>query len=195
MTKKITLQQRINLYNSSQFGFKYPKSVLKCIDDFVFGVWMLGNDYHNKSKLYGAYPPRYLDRVGVMFPGGLKTMHLFSGSLPAGEYVRVDLNGGAGVVKQDAQGLSKAFKKRSFDMIYADPPYSKADAVHYGLPMINRTKVLEECALVLKPGGFVVWLDTMWPLISKTSLKLVGVISIYRSCNHRVRSSFIYRKP
>lgn len=91
--------------------------------------------------------------------------------------------------------LSKVFKKRKFDLIVADPPYTKADAARYNTPMVHRKRVLEECSKVLEPGGFVVWLDTVWPMIAKKYLKLVGVIGILRSQNHRVRFTFIMQKP
>lgn len=173
---------------------RYPDSFLQVGKyGFLSGVWMLGNNYKG-SGFYGAYPPQYVKRVMALFPDAKKIMHLFSGSLPPGDYVRVDSTTRADTIA-DAHVLSKSFKPQSFDLIMADPPYTKADAARYGTPMIHRKRVLEQCSLILKPGGFVVWLDTVWPMIHKKHLVLVGAIGILRSQNHRVRFAFIMQKP
>lgn len=49
----------------------------------VFASWMGGQDYRNKSGMYGAYPAGYLERVFSMFPDARRVLHLFSGSLTA----------------------------------------------------------------------------------------------------------------
>lgn len=186
------LQNRANHYNL-EFA-KYPGSHLATQNGMLSGVWMLGNNYRG-SGYYGAYPPQYLKRLAALFPDCKQVMHLFSGSLPPGDYVRVDTTR-AGIVQPDVVADAENLGKfKPFDLIYADPPYSVADAVHYGTKMVNRKKVLEECSRVLKPGGFVVWLDTVWPMIAKKHLVLVGVIGILRSQNHRVRFCFIMKKP
>ena len=154
---------------------RYPGSMLTVSPSgFISGVWLLGNAYKG-SGFFGAYPPQYLKRVSTLFPEALEwaVMHLFSGSLPASDdYTRVDLRGRPDYVL-DAHKLRTMFGRRSFNLIYADPPYSKEAAARYGLPMINRKRVLEQCAAILRPGGFVVWLDTVWPMIAKKHLVLV----------------------
>lgn len=181
---------------------RYPDSFLQVgKTGFLSGVWLLGNNYKG-SGFYGAYPPQYVKRVMALFPDAKKVMHLFSGSLPPGDYTRVDSETNRRVdgarhpdIVADAHTLSQTVKRNHFDLIMADPPYTKADAARYNTPMINRKKVLEECSKVLAPGGFVVWLDTVWPMIHKKHLVLVGAIGILRSQNHRVRFAFIMRKP
>lgn len=189
-------------YYNAEFH-RYPDSQLQVGQKgFLSGVWMLGNNYKG-SGFYGAYPPQYVKRVMALFPDAKKVMHLFSGSMVPGDYVRVD----TGTNKRrdgtrypdmvaDAHNLnacvvSQFGKQAKFDLIVADPPYTKADAARYGTPMIHRKRVLEQCSLVLQPGGFVVWLDTVWPMIHKKHLVLVGAIGILRSQNHRVRFCFI----
>lgn len=165
------------------------------INGMLSGVWLLGNNYKG-SGYYGSYPPQYLKRLSALFPDCKNVMHLFSGSLPKSKlYTRVDMEVKDTDVRADAQELSRHFKHNHGDLIYADPPYSPTDAVRYGTPMPNRKKVLEECSKILKPGGFVVWLDTVWPMIAKKHLVLVGVIGVLRSQNHRVRFCFIMKKP
>ncbi len=82
-----------------------------------------------------------------------------------------------------------------FDLILADPPYSEEDAEHYGTCLVNKKKVVQECAKVLAPGGTLAWMDQAWPwVIGDYGLKLYGTISWYRSMNHRVRGIFLFRK-
>lgn len=182
--------------NYNQEFRRYPGSALTVSPSgFISGVWLLGNSYKG-SGFYGAYPPQYLKRVTALFPDAKKVMHLFSGSLPRSEeYLCVDLKDSTGRRGVDAHYLSSQFQHKTFDLIYADPPYSKAAAARYGFPMINRRMVLQECAKVLQPGGYVVWLDTVWPMVAKNYLKLVGTIAILRSQNHIVRCCFIMQKP
>lgn len=195
MDKTLPLKVRANSYNLA-FA-KYPGSHLVCVNDCISAVWMLGNNYKG-SGYYGAYPPQYVNRVMSLFPDAKSVMHLFSGSMPHGKYIRVDcqeVNGERPEILCNAEHLAPACKGKVVDLIMADPPYSKEDATHYNTKMVNRKKVLEQCSAVLQPGGFVVWLDTVWPMIHKKHLVLVGVIGILRSQNHRVRFSFIMRKP
>jgi SAM-dependent methyltransferase len=122
-------------------------------------------------------------------------LHLFSGSLDDSiPGIKLDIKGKNGVIEKDAEKLSGAFSEGRFDLILADPPYSNEDALHYGTPMINRNKVVSECYKILKPGGFLVWLDQVFPMFRKTEFKLVGTIGIIRSTNHRVRCVFIFQK-
>ncbi len=34
----------------------------------MYGTWLLGNDYRNRSSFYGAYPPGFLKRLAALFP-------------------------------------------------------------------------------------------------------------------------------
>ena len=191
-----SLSERASMYNKA-FP-KYPPLVTT--DRWLYGVWEIGNDYRNKTRLYGAYPPRYLDRVMSMFPDAISIMHLFSGSLPPGPYTRVDINPASKDaslspdVIGDAHRLGEYFLERTFDLVLADPPYSKEDAVRYGFPMVNRHKVLLECAKLIVPSGFLVWLDVVKPMYRLTQWALVGEIAVVRSTNHRVRMVFIFQR-
>ncbi len=184
-----SLKNRVAFHNGLYPN--YPPLVTT--DRWLYGVWMIGNDYRNKSTLYGAYPARYLARVLSMFPDAVNTLHLFSGSLPKGDCVRFDLVQGADV-QGDAHKLSQYFPKKTFDLILADPPYSDEDANHYGTPMVNRNKVLAECVKVMDDESYIVWLDQVLPMYRKAELQLVGTIGIVRSTNHRFRVASIFKK-
>jgi hypothetical protein len=194
--KPLSLQQRCDLYGST-FPWPPPRTnhdetVWLDGNRWISGIWVLGNDYRG-SGYYGAYPPNYLKRVLALFPDAAKVLHLFSGSLPPGNYVRFDLNG-QGDVAGDAHDLASYFRPNQFDLVLADPPYSSEDAENYGSPLIKRNRVLAECVKVLQPGGFVVWLDQVLPMFRKCELHLCGAIGIVRSTNHRFRVASFFRK-
>ena len=128
--KQYTLKERAQFY--SQAHPKWPP--LQADDRWVSGMWIMGNNYQT-SGYYGAYPHTYLERIGSMFPDAERVLHLFSGSLPAGNYVRFDLPSKEAEVSGDADNLSTHFPSRTFDLVYADPPYSVEDCDHYGCAM------------------------------------------------------------
>ena len=186
------LEERAERYNEA-FP-KWPKLVVD--KGWLYGVWNIGACYKGIGY-YGNYPYRYMDRISSLFPDREDVLHLFSGSLPPGPYTRFDigLNDQAQFdVKGDAQELSEYFGEDTFDIIYADPPYSQKDADNYGCKMPNRFKVVKECAKVLRPGGFLVWMDEVLPMYRKAEFKRVGEIGISRSTNHRVRFVFIFER-
>lgn len=183
-----TLEERARFY-SENFP-KFPP--LRTDDRWLDGMWVLGNNYKG-SGMYGAYPPTYLKRIMSLFPDAGNILHVFSGSLLAGKYVRFDIKKPADVVG-DAEKLSEYLKNRKYDLILVDPPYSVEDALHYGKPMINRKKVLEQCYKVLDRHGYLVWLDQVLPMFRKSELHLCGLIGIVRSTNHRFRICCIWKK-
>jgi len=162
---------------------------LRADNRWLDGIWVLGNNYKG-SGYYGAYPPNYLKRITSLFPDATEILHLFSGSLPKGNYVRFDLHGAD--INGDAHELNHYFEGDIFDLVLVDPPYSQEDAEHYGTPLINRNKVLLECYKVTQSGGYIVWLDQVLPMFRKTELYLCGLIGIVRSTNHRFRVASIF---
>jgi len=190
------LEHRARLYNAA-FA-KWPASHLVVTEnngrEWLTGYWCLGNDFRNKSRLYGAYPPNYLKRVMSMFPDAENILHLFSGSLPEGNYTRFDIQGEVDV-QGDAHQLSEFFEPGQFDLVIADPPYSKEDAKKYNFPMVKRKPVVIECAAVTRAGGYLVWLDCVYPPFrKKDGWQLGGFIGIARSTNHRFRTTTIFCK-
>ena len=184
----LTLEERANAYNETFPS--YPK--LFTSNGWMVGMWVIGNYYRNKNGYYGCYPHSYLKRVKSMFPDCKRILHLFSGSVE--EYDTFDINSQHNpTYTADAHNLSNVVKKK-YELILADPPYSNEDANHYGTPMINRNTVVKECVKVLDDGGFLVWLDQVFPMYRKKYLEIVGAIGVIRSTNHRVRTAFIFRK-
>jgi hypothetical protein len=154
---------------------------------------MLGNDYRG-SGLYGSYPPGYLKRMAPMFTDCPRVLHLFSGSMKPGPYTRVDIQHPAEFNVDAEKDLFETFGPDAFDIIYADPPYSAADAVHYGTRMINRRKVLAQCYDVLAPGGQLAWMDVILPMYRSDRWTHYGNITLIRSTNHRVRLVSLFKR-
>jgi len=182
---------------AAAYGAAHPAfPSLATSGDWVYGVWVVGNDYRNPSKFYGAYPRGYLRRVGSMFPDARRVLHAFSGSLRRDE-ARAHLHPDAAVELVDrvprtpdttvADAAALPYEDQPFDLVLADPPYSPADAEKYGVRMPDRRRCLRELARVTRPGGNLVWLDTMLPMFRKVDWKLWGTVGLVRSTNHRVR--------
>lgn len=124
---------------------------------------------------------------------GARVMHVFSGSLPAGHYERVDAVQPA-ELQVDVYRLPDIVLNWRPVLILADPPYTFDDAKKYGTGMINRGRVFRALAAITDPGAHVVWLDTVWPMHSKEEWRTVGRICLIRSTNHRVRLISIFER-
>lgn len=196
--KELTLQDRAHLYNTHPKYGEYAKyAPLVGTDYYLFGWWLIGNDYSNASDFYGAYPHGYLDRMAVIFPEftGADTLHLFSGSLDDRvEGFRVDSMQEKRHPHLFTDAHHLPFRANSWSIIYADPPYSARDAERYKTKMPTRYKVVRECGRILRPNGFLVWLDVVFPMFRKEVCTLVGHISITRSTNHAERTAFIFQR-
>ena len=189
LSRGLTLVERAQCY-SREFP-DYPP--LRADSRWLDGMWVMGNNYKG-SGYYGSYPPTYLKRIMALFPDKKSVLHLFSGSLPPGEYTRFDINPELGDVAGEAERLSEYFPDEGFDLILADPPYSEQDAKKYGVPLVNRNKVVKECAKLLINGGHLVWMDQVLPMFRKDTLHLCGLIGIVRSTNHRFRVVSIFER-
>ena len=70
----MTLEERAKNY-AKEFP-KYPPVVVS--HGWLYGIWMIGNNYSSKAKYYGEYPPSYLRRIHALFPDAKEILHLFS---------------------------------------------------------------------------------------------------------------------
>jgi hypothetical protein len=197
----LTLQQRAQAYRDAfpHFPASHLQVVTEAGGDCLYGLWVMGNDYRNRTAFYGAYPPGYLPRICALFPDvdGDHTLHVFAGSLPPGPYVRLDMV--RDELRQpdvvgDVLEVDRLFAGRRFQLVMADPPYSAGDAEYYETPMISRRKVIGALADVVVPGGFLVWLDCVWPMHRKAEWRTVGRIGLIRCTNHRVRMVSIFQR-
>lgn len=194
----LTLQDRAQAYARAcpEYPASWPSIVLESGHQCLYARWVLGNDYKNKTRFYGAFPPGFLPRLMCLFPelpaSATDVWHVFSGSLPPGPYVRCDVAQPADV-QCDVCELPQSPYLRP-KLIVADPPYSADDAKQYGTPMIERRRVLAALAAFIAPTGHLAWLDCVWPMHQKAQWRTVARIAITRSTNHRVRDLTIFQR-
>lgn len=163
---------------------------------WLYGVWQMGQYWKNATRYYGAYPHSFLERTHALFPEieQCDVLHAFSGSLPKGDYTRLDINPSC---EPDIVGSVydlAALTDRTFRLVIADPSYSAADAKRYDTPSINRGKATTAIASVVPAGGHLVWLDTAWPMYRKALWHYYGAIEIRRSTNQRLRGVSLFER-
>ena len=135
-------------------------------------------------------------RIKALFPEKQKVLHLFSGrvdlSVLPGD--TVDLNPELDpTYLDDAQKLA-GVPVEKYDLILADPPYSIEDADHYQPTMVKRNLVMRALGRKALPGTHVVWLDQVLPMYRKDQWRIVGLIGMVKSTNHRFRVVVIFEK-
>jgi len=182
-------------YDESEYGKKYPESKFNGTTR-KYATWFLGQNYRNATSYYGAYPPMYWKRIQAFIRPTDNVVHLFSGSLAPGNYRRVDMDPAMNPdICCKSEEVDQHVPPNSVDIVFADPPYSKADSdIGYKGNYPNKKKTIESVHKILKPGGLLVWLDTALPMFRKAEYELAGVITILISTNHRVRLVSIFRK-
>ncbi len=183
------------------YNDKFPKySPLHEMNGMVYGFWLLGNNYRNPSKYYGAYPSNFIKRIRGLFNQEFtegEVLHLFSGMVDkhGDNEITFDINPElCPDICGDAVNLSLYFNEQKFDLVLADPPYDNNHA-KYGTQPFNKKKVVYECSKVVSPGGYLCWLDTIMPMWAKRDgWALKGTIGICQSTNHKVRVVTILQK-
>jgi len=192
----IDLQDRANSYHKAFPN--YPRLVVD--RGWLYGAWQIGNYYKRKYGFYGEYPPSYLKRILSVFPEAREVLHLFSGSLGKGYF-----EGGVSYYTWDSDPVNGAdvvlpvselpsHSSFSFDLILGDPPYNKAAEEVYGQPSVNKKQTFRDCALILAPGGFLVWLDTVVPIYRKVDYNYIGQIVLYTGTNRVIRLISIFER-
>lgn len=201
----LTLRQRVEHFNDTYAAQPRKEASRLWIvqeqgHDVIYGRWVIGAMYANKSRFYGAYPGDYLVRMDALFPD-FRTpkfpghvLHVFSGSLPASpNYERCDLIQPA-ELQCSVLDLPRIVQNYHPRLIYADPPYGPKHAEKYGTPMINRAAATRALSQITSSGALLVWLDVKWPMHRKDQWRTVGRIALTRSTNHDTRDSSIFER-
>jgi hypothetical protein len=170
----------------------FPNACVVEQDKRLYGIWMIGNNYKRTADYYGSYPPSYLNRVYSLFPDAKDILHLFSGKINDTNGITVDIRKDLNVMVV-ANAKQLPFKNQ-FDLVIADPPYSKEDAKHYKGTAPSTAAVTRELFQSVQPGGFVVWLCTHPPLYRKDQWNLAGIIGLHVGTNKRFRSVIILQR-
>lgn len=176
---------------------KYPITVND--KGWVCGVWYCGTSF-KKVELYGQHPQTYLKRLVSLFPGSKEWLICPSGIIDHGvvlgkNFTTVDL-----VSRKEGhpQILSNAselpFEDNSFDVVGSDPPYGIEHCKVYEVPKYPRKKAMAEFHRVLKPGGYLCWLDIRYPIYKKRDWNLVGLICIVTGFERVTRVCSIFQK-
>jgi hypothetical protein len=173
---------------------KYPKSLMQS-GDRVYGVWLIGNYYKRKENFHGEYPPSFLERIYALFPNRESVLHLFSGTIKDGKTsTTVDINPDRNpTIVCDVKEVSNYLESKSFQLVIADPPYSKKDAKIYGVPLVNKRLALREARKVTEDGGILIWLDLQTPIYRKIDWNLLGMIGISCGTNRAFRVATIFQ--
>jgi hypothetical protein len=162
---------------------------------WVFGMWLLGQNWKVPSGYYGGYPGNYLKRIAALFLDKQRVLHLFAGKADLSQLpgdtvdIRAELRP---TFRSNAETL-EGVPLETYDLIVADPPYSAEDAEHYGTPMVRRDKVMRSLER-LKAGCHVVWLDQVLPRYRAQYFTREAVIGVSRSTGHRFRVVNIFRR-
>ncbi|TGM88260.1 class I SAM-dependent methyltransferase [Leptospira bouyouniensis] len=199
----ITAKTIVENYNSFARVEGHPESLhLYSNGKRFYGEWDYGQNFKNISGYKGAYSLQDLVRLKAAIPDMGNLLHLFSGSIPAGPYSRLDSNfavigsqiPGRDVVG-DATEAHKYFDPDSFDVVMADPPWSKYHSEEiYNCSLVDKTKVLKSVHQILKPGGILIWKDFAKPIWSGSEYDYLGRICIDPSSGHDDRSFKFYKK-
>ncbi len=210
----LTLAQRADMFNAALPKGQEAARLHVAQEqghDVLYGRWLGGQDYRNRSRYYGATPHGYLQRMAVLFSDVPRstvfrgrrfpsTLHAFSGSLPRGWHARLDLHrrfagGGQWFRQGSVYDAGRVFAGwPGFRLLHADPPYSAQDAERYGTAGCHRLRATAALRRVAAPGAFLVWLDTAWPQHRKSDWVTVGRIVLTRSTNHRTRDVSIFQR-
>ena len=203
--RKLTEVSRMAALYHAAFPKYPPLQVVTAADGGgrIEGLWTIGHSFRNKFPYYGGFPGNLLKRMMSMFPGkaSRNMLHLFSGGLPGGDYLRYDARQfetkeyvDNALVRGDAENLydtlqaSPWWKDVLFDLVIADPPYTQADAVKYGFEkLVNYKKVLAEVHKVLRPGGWLLWLATRIGIYSNMNWRLGLIVPVYCGTNKIIR--------
>lgn len=182
--------ERASIYNK-RFPTHPPMSAN---ERWLVGFWYLWRS--KASKIYGGYPTGYLKRFYTLFPDCPNILHLFSGALKEDEQgIRFDISPEFSPdILGDVVDLIDLIGDRRFDIVFADPPYEDKDFEIYGFPQFNKGQVVRNLYHVVKPDGFLVWLDLLIPMYKKKEWLLTGMIGVAVGTNMRTRTACIFKR-
>ena len=164
---------------------KYPPTVWA--QGWIYGLWYCGTSFQ-KAIYYGQFPSTFVKRITTGFPpSNLDFMHLCCGRCHIDGATNVDITM-LPEVDIVADGERLPFADSSYDVFLVDPPYSEEDASKYKVKRLIRAgRVMSEARRILRPGGWLLWLDEKYPSYRRDEWKLTGLIGIVTGFERRTR--------
>jgi SAM-dependent methyltransferase len=180
--------------NVENLNSTYPKYPVTIEDKgWVYGVWYCGTSW-DKVRLYGQYPPTFLNRALALFPDAKKILHCPSGTV-TGPGVTVDIIRDAVRCPQIVSDVrSLPFAASQFDLILSDPPYTEEDSEKYGCAPWPMATAMKEFWRVLRPGGYLGMLHTYYPSYRRKEYELKGLICVVTGFTRATRMFSVFQK-
>lgn len=154
------------------------------------------NDFEpiDPVQVWGSYPKGFVAwacRALQVAPS--EVLHVCSGSLRAGQGIRVDIRAAA---RPDviADGRCLPFPDASFPAVMIDPPYTVEYSVDfYGTEYPRPSHLLREASRVVRPCGRVGILHFLVPM-SIHPLRMEAVYGITTGAGYRIRAFAVYQR-
>ena len=178
----LSIQERVENFNSI-FQGDLPLCVA---NHWIYGIWIVVN------RIDWRCGQSYLNRVMTLFPDVKDALFLFFKFLPTHiKGKRFDSDGDADFVGNICN-LAKIVNKE-FDFILFDS-LAAEESLGYEFLTANRPVIMQECVQVLKPGGYIVWIDRM-SLPYPEEVEQIGLIGLAVRGDHQYRNLSIFEKP
>jgi hypothetical protein len=179
---KASIQLSVVAYNEA-FP-QYPP--LSEYNGVVYGTWLCGTSWH-KVRLHGQYPPTFLKRALALFPSAKDTFHCPSGTV-MGPGLTVDrFSDDVRCPQLVADAADLPLESESMDLGLSDPPYTDKDSEIYGCSPFPLKKFMQEAKRVLRPGGYLGILHTIFPPYRRDEWKVVALIGVVTAPGRAVR--------
>ena len=188
---------KISVENLNKTFPKYPVTVED--KNWIYGIWYCATSWQ-KAGMFGQHPSNYLKRLVALFPNCKRWLHAPSGILPHGNINNrlistVDLVSKAPGCPEFISCVSRLpFPDETFDIIETDPPYAEKYEKVYKTGKYPRYRARDEFWRVLKPSGYLCWLDIRYPAYSRKKWKLIGLIGIITGFERVTRILSIFQK-
>ena len=146
------------------------------------------------EAVFGQYPRGFLRAVlPALHAGRHEVLHVCSGSLRAGEGIRVDLRAAA-VPDVRADGRHLPFRDGAFRAVMLDPPYTADYAANlYGTDYPLPSHLLAEAARVVRPCGRIAFVHFLVPY-PPPGCRFVKVLALSTGCGYALRAVSIFER-
>ena len=188
----------ITLSSVMNSEYRHQNKEFKIIAD----VWLCGSALNDSdgNKFSGAYPAGFLKRFKSAFQDflpkdNMDILHVCAGRLPSEEGTRLDSSEKYNPdILSNAEDMSQ-INDETFSWVIADPPYNEeASQKYYGVPLLNKPKMIREMARVCKTKGFIALLDQYSPNSFTRCLKRIALIGVTSVPNTDMRIFTVWQK-